>query len=41
MSRVDILKIASHDCAAQALQAVLAHELLLSERGFSQADRGQ
>ncbi|WP_237574148.1 TAL effector repeat-containing protein, partial [Mycetohabitans sp. B7] len=35
LSRADILKIASYDCAAQALQAVLDCGLTLGKRGFS------
>ncbi|MEJ2768022.1 TAL effector repeat-containing protein [Mycetohabitans sp. B46] len=38
LSRADILKIASYDCAAQALQAVLDCGPMLGERGFNQAD---
>ncbi|MEJ2768956.1 TAL effector repeat-containing protein [Mycetohabitans sp. B46] len=35
LSRVDLLKIASYECAAQALQAVLEHGPILTQAGRS------
>ncbi|WP_422393468.1 TAL effector repeat-containing protein [Mycetohabitans endofungorum] len=38
LSRADILKIADHDYAAHALQAVLDYEQVFRQRGFARVD---